>query len=144
MNLEESVYPRHDLDYTNPFLTVIKNAIILYGVDMMSTRRIESYFGSFYVDIEFINDSHCKLTFKNQEEVIKALICNAVFSEKEFLKDEGKKPEELEKRWYELNPYFELCFERKLSARFATNLDVREGDEQNKKKFFYDYQQGKT
>ena len=62
------MFPRHDLDYGNPFLSIIKNAIILHGVDLMSTKRIEAYFGSFYVDIEYINDSHCKLTFKNQED----------------------------------------------------------------------------
>lgn len=72
----EHFYPKNDPDYTNPEVQPNPCEIILYGVDFLTTNAIKDRFkvlNTIIREINWINDSCCKLKYATAEEAEKVL-----------------------------------------------------------------------
>ena len=92
-NFEEKFTP----DYEEEDLVFEENAVVVYGVDFMSTARVVRYFRYFEPNIEWIDDSSCKVTFDTRERVEKMI------REYEKKREEREEVEEKEKEVKENN-----------------------------------------
>lgn len=93
----------------------------MYGVDYLTFEKARNYFQGYITTVRRIDDSHFLIEFRSESECLSAL-------NKKCLKPQTYlSPQEMfrhsNKGWIEMKPYHEFLFERKLMARFATNVD---------------------
>lgn len=87
----------------------------------MSLEKCRNYFQGFLTSIRRIDDSHFLVEFRNENECLSAInkknkAQKMFFNSQEMFKVSNK-------GWIQMRPYHEFIFQRKLMARFATNLD---------------------
>lgn len=79
------------------------------------------YFTGFELKIQVADDSHYAIQFSSQAECLRAM--SAKNKEGRHFSSPHEIIQVSTLGWIELMPYYEISFERKLMARFLTNLD---------------------
>lgn len=102
----------------------------------MSTARVVKYFRYFEPNIDWINDSSCKVTFSGKEKVEKVI---REYETRGKGEGEGGMEEEgiSNRQWYELREYLEFSIPKKIEARVCTNQDKALSEEARKEQNKY-------
>lgn len=110
----------------------------------MPTRKIIKYFSYFEpLNITWLDDSSCEIEFSSVAQTKRAIYENGsdftkkTLFEQELTTDFETKTLKEQLKWFELAPYYEMAFERKLQARFATTAEKTGFDPEQAQMGFY-------
>ena len=68
MDLQGNFEDKFTPDYNEETLVLEKEAVVVYGVDFMDTKRVLKHFGVYNVkELNWINDSSCKIVFEDED-----------------------------------------------------------------------------
>ena len=85
--------------------------------------------------ITFLNHSHAQLIFNSFREAYNALVVNCSPRVRGQIHDGKITLAQVKTSWFDLSPYYELCYEKKLQAKFLTNIDVFQAETTGSKPF---------
>lgn len=110
-SLEHSRFyvPRREI-VRSPLLAIQQNSLILYGVDFLSSHRLEAYLAPASPEIAFLDDSHCALLFSDETRLIAALFSRLLSPTVDAATFEAKLlcSPSMKLDWMELQPYIEM------------------------------------
>ena len=94
------------------------NELIVYGIDFISSKQLRKQFPGLEIELKCLDDSHCKIIFKNAHECETGLKMNLRNENHYKVKIESEEME-IPKGWFELKPYYYLTFQRIIQCRYA-------------------------